>query len=70
MVRHGQIEQRKDIVELFNDRMVTFLVGSSTSFEGLLPMKGFNPRFIGTVQDDAKILRFVNSKDAARVGGG
>ena len=50
LVREGKIEQRKDIVELFNDRMVTFLVGSSTSFEGLLPMKGFNPRFIGTVQ--------------------
>ncbi len=26
-------------------------------------------RFIGTVQDDAKILRFVNSKDAARLAG-
>src|SRR3954471_4513772 len=41
VVRHGKIEQVKDIVEVFNDRMVTFLVGSSTSFEGLLPMKGF-----------------------------
>ena len=27
-------------------------------------------RFIGTVQDDAKILRFVNSKDAPRLAGG
>jgi rhamnulose-1-phosphate aldolase/alcohol dehydrogenase len=26
-------------------------------------------RFIGTVQDDARILRFVNSKDAARLAG-
>lgn len=53
VVRNGVIEQRKDIVELFNARMVTFLIGSSTSFEGLLPMKGFNPRFIGTVQQSS-----------------
>ena len=41
------------------------------SFAAILPwLRGQvskEKRFIGTVQDDAKILRFVNSKDAARL---
>ncbi|MEO6001583.1 MAG: bifunctional rhamnulose-1-phosphate aldolase/short-chain dehydrogenase [Opitutus sp.] len=42
-----------------------------TAFAAILPwLRGQvskEKRFIGTVQDDAKILRFVNSKDAARL---
>ena len=43
----------------------------ATVFAAILPwLRGQvskQKRFIGTVQDDAKILRFVNSKDAARL---
>jgi rhamnulose-1-phosphate aldolase/alcohol dehydrogenase len=43
----------------------------ATTFAAILPwLRGQvskQKRFIGTVQDDAKILRFVNSKDAARL---
>ncbi len=43
----------------------------AATFAGILPwLRGQvsqQKRFIGTVQDDAKILRFVNSKDAARL---
>ena len=43
----------------------------NTAFAALLPwLRGQvsqQKRFIGTVQDDEKILRFVNSKDAARL---
>lgn len=42
-----------------------------TTFAAILPwLRGQvsqQKRFIGTIQDDAKILRFVNSKDAARL---
>ncbi len=42
-----------------------------TAFVAILPwLRGQvskEKRFIGTIQDDAKILRFVNSKDAARL---
>lgn len=50
VIRNGVVEQRKDIIGRFNDRTVTFLIGSSTSFDGLLPMKGLKPAFGGTVQ--------------------
>ena len=40
IVRHGEVsELRKEIVDLFDDRMVTFLIGSSVSFDGLLAEK-------------------------------
>ncbi len=45
--------------------------GRRSAFAAILPwLRGQvsqQRRFIGTVQDDAKILRFVNSKDAARL---
>jgi len=45
--------------------------GRSAAFAAILPwLRGKvsqQKRFVGTVQDDAKILRFVNSKDAARL---
>lgn len=45
--------------------------GRRAAFAAVLPwLRGQvsrEKRFIGTVQDDAKILRFVNSKDAARL---
>jgi uncharacterized protein YcsI (UPF0317 family) len=70
VVREGKIEQVKDVNDLFTDRMVTFLVGSSTSFEGLLPMKGFKPRFLGTVQNtsvDCKPVGMFKGKMAVTV---
>lgn len=51
VVRHGAVaEQRKDIVDLFSDRTVSFLIGSSVSFDGLLVAKGFQPAFGPTIQ--------------------
>lgn len=50
VIRHGEVEQRTDIIELFNKRSVKFLIGSSTSFDGLLPARGLHPTFFGTVQ--------------------
>jgi len=45
--------------------------GRRAAFAAILPwLRGQvskEKRFVGTVQDDAKILRFVNSKDAARL---
>lgn len=45
--------------------------GRRAAFAAILPwLRGQvsqQKRFIGTIQDDAKILRFVNSKDAARL---
>ncbi len=45
--------------------------GRRAAFASILPwLRGQvskEKRFVGTVQDDAKILRFVNSKDAARL---
>ena len=50
ILRDGVLEQRSDILELFNERTVTFLIGSSTSFEGILDRLGFPPLFRGAVQ--------------------
>ena len=51
VVRDGDVtEQRTDIVELFDDRMVTFLIGSSVSFDGLLKEKGYAAAFGPTIQ--------------------
>ena len=41
---------RQEIVDLFDDRTVTFLIGSSVSFDGLLIEKGFQPAFGPTIQ--------------------
>ena len=35
------VEQRRDVADLFSGRMVTFLIGSSVSFDGLLVEKGY-----------------------------
>ena len=51
IVRHGEVsELRKEIVDLFDDRMVTFLIGSSVSFDGLLAEKGYPAAFGPTIQ--------------------
>ena len=51
IVRNGNVtEQRTDIVDLFDDRMVTFLIGSSVSFDGLLAKKGYPAAFGPTIQ--------------------
>ncbi len=51
VIRDGEVtEQRQEIVDLFDDRMVTFLIGSSVSFDGLLIEKGFQPAFGPTIQ--------------------
>jgi len=36
---------RSDVLGLFNGRMVSFLIGSSVSFDGLLVERGFRPSF-------------------------
>ncbi len=51
VIRDGQIvEQRKDVLDLFTDRMVTFLIGSSVSFDGLLAKKGMPAAFGPCIQ--------------------
>ncbi|HAA75649.1 TPA: DUF1445 domain-containing protein [Candidatus Latescibacteria bacterium] len=51
IVRHGEVtEQRRDIVDLFDDRTVSFLIGSSVSFDGLLRDKGYPAAFGPTIQ--------------------
>lgn len=51
IVRKGKVtELRKDIVDLFDDRTVTFLIGSSVSFDGLLTEKGYQAAFGPTIQ--------------------
>ena len=51
IVRHGEVtEQLTDIVDLFDDRMVTFLIGSSVSFDGLLAERGYPAAFGPTIQ--------------------
>jgi uncharacterized protein YcsI (UPF0317 family) len=51
IVRSGEVtELRKDIVDLFDDRTVTFLIGSSVSFDGLLAEKGYPAAFGPTIQ--------------------
>ena len=36
VIRNGVVEHRKDILDVFTDRTVTYLIGSSTSFAKLL----------------------------------
>lgn len=51
IVRHGEVvEQRKDIVDLFDQAPVSFLIGSSVSFDGLLAKKGYAAAFGPTIQ--------------------
>ncbi len=51
VIRKGDVtEQRREIADLFTDRTVTFLIGSSVSFDGLLIEKGFQPVFGPTIQ--------------------
>lgn len=51
VIQHGQVtEQRQDIVDLFDEQTVTFLIGSSVSFDGLLIEKGYQPAFGPTIQ--------------------
>ncbi len=47
VIRHGVVEHRKDIIDLFNERTITYLIGSSTSFSKLLVDQGFRPHPIG-----------------------
>ena len=51
IVRDGEVtELRTDIVDLFDDRTVTFLIGSSVSFDGLLRDRGYPAAFGPTIQ--------------------
>ncbi len=44
------VEQRRDIVDLFDRAPVSFLIGSSVSFDGLLAEKGYAAAFGPTIQ--------------------
>ncbi len=51
VIREGVVvEQRRDVVSLFSGGMVTFLIGSSVSFDGLLVEKGYKPSFGPCIQ--------------------
>ncbi|MDE2890538.1 MAG: DUF1445 domain-containing protein [Gemmatimonadota bacterium] len=51
VIRDGVVvEQRRDVASLFSDGMVTFLIGSSVSFDGLLVEKGYQPAFGPCIQ--------------------
>ena len=51
VIREGVVvEQRRDVASLFSDGMVTFLIGSSVSFDGLLVEKGYEPAFGPCIQ--------------------
>jgi uncharacterized protein YcsI (UPF0317 family) len=51
IVRNGEVtEIRQEIVERFDDRTVSFLIGSSVSFDGLLAEKGYPAAFGPTIQ--------------------
>ncbi len=51
VIREGVVvEQRQDVVSLYSGRMVTFLIGSSVSFDGLLVEKGYEPAFGPCIQ--------------------
>jgi len=51
IVRDGEVtELRPDILDLFDDNTVTFLIGSSVSFDGLLAEKGYPAAFGPTIQ--------------------
>jgi len=51
IVRDGEVvELRADIVEFFDERTVTFLIGSSVSFDGLLTDKGYQAAFGPAIQ--------------------
>ena len=51
IVRDGKVtELRREISDLFNARTVSFLIGSSVSFDGLLAQKGYAAAFGPTLQ--------------------
>ena len=51
VIREGVVvEQRRDVVSLYSGDMVTFLIGSSVSFDGLLVEKGYEPAFGPCIQ--------------------
>jgi uncharacterized protein YcsI (UPF0317 family) len=51
VIQNGEVtEKRVDILDLFDDQTVTFLIGSSVSFDGLLIEKGYKPAFGPTIQ--------------------
>ncbi|MDE3000154.1 MAG: DUF1445 domain-containing protein [Gemmatimonadota bacterium] len=51
VIRDGVVvERRQDVVSLFSGDMVTFLIGSSVSFDGLLVEKGYEPAFGPCIQ--------------------
>jgi len=51
IVRNGKVtELRREIRDLFDARTVSFLIGSSVSFDGLLAEKGFAAAFGPTLQ--------------------
>ena len=51
IVREGEVtEVRRDITDLFDDRTVSFLIGSSVSFDGLLAQKGYAASFGPAIQ--------------------
>ena len=51
IVHNGEVSERcQQIIDLFNERTVTFLIGSSVSFDGLLAAKGYPAAFGPTIQ--------------------
>lgn len=51
IIRNGGVtEQRQDVVDLFDEDTVTFFIGSSVSFDGLLVDKGLGPAFGPCIQ--------------------
>ncbi len=61
IIEHGETTgTREEVSDLFHDEMVTFLIGSSVSFDGLLKEKGMGPSFGPAV--------YVTDKDCTPVG--
>lgn len=51
VLRNGEVPERtQDVMGLHTDRMVSFLIGSSVSFDGLLAEMGYKPAFGPTIQ--------------------
>ena len=58
VIREGVVvEQRRDVVSLYSGDMVTFLIGSSVSFDGLLVEKGIRTRVRPVYSADRPGLR-------------
>lgn len=58
ILRNGEVEeQRNEVTCLFQDDMVTFLTGSSVSFDGLLIEKGLAPEFGPCIQITSRQCR-------------